>query len=256
VIPVYLVSFIWLIHLSGYNVCIFAYGQTGSGKSFTMEGGVSEQSQGMIPRAVEKVFRVADDLKSKGWEYSMEGQFLEIVRTPVLSLLCDSQIESQYNETINDLLGTAEFDKKKHEIRHDPKLGTRVTDINVMPLSSAAQVRSLLALAASRRSVASTLMNERSSRSHSVFTLRVIGENKLTGEKCAGALNLVDLAGSERLNASGAGKDKDRLRETQNINRSLSSLGDVVAALGEKGQKGDGHVPYRNSKVCFECPYA
>ena len=44
-----------------------------------MEGGVSESSKGMIPRAVEQVFRVAGVMKKKGWEYKMEGQFLEIV---------------------------------------------------------------------------------------------------------------------------------------------------------------------------------
>ena len=72
----------------------------------------------------------------------------------------------KYNETINDLLGKGEFDKKKHEIKHDGKTcRTSVTDINVVPLTSASQVRSLLALAASRRTVAATLMNERSSRS-------------------------------------------------------------------------------------------
>ncbi|KZP14532.1 kinesin-domain-containing protein [Athelia psychrophila] len=219
----------------GYNVCIFAYGQTGSGKSFTMEGGNTESSMGMIPRAVEQVFRVAEELKSKGWEYTMEGQFLEI-----------------YNETINDLLGKHEFDKKKHEIKHDPKtLRTSVTDATVLPLSSPAHVRALLALAQGRRSVAATLMNERSSRSHSVFTLRITGANCATGERCAGSLNLVDLAGSERLEKSGAGSDKDRLRETQNINKSLSALGDVIAALGEKGEKGDKHIPYRNSKLTY-----
>lgn len=157
-------------------------------------------------------------------------------------------IPEQYNETVNDLLGHGELDKKKHEIKHD-KGATRVTDVNVIPLASPAQVRTLLALAQSRRTVAATLMNERSSRSHSVFTLRVTGANARTGESCDGCLNLVDLAGSERLNASGAGSDKDRLRETQNINRSLSALGDVIAALGEKGEKGDKHIPYRNSKV-------
>ena len=163
----------------------------------------------------------------------------------------------QYNETINDLLGKGEFDKKKHEIKHDSKTGTtRVTDIEVVPLSSPSQVRSLLAIAQSRRSVAATLMNERSSRSHSVFTLRISGVNvgiegcAGTGERCEGSLNLVDLAGSERLNVSFAnGADKERVRETQNINKSLSALGDVIAALGEKGEKGDKHIPYRNSKV-------
>jgi kinesin family protein C1 len=124
----------------------------------------------------------------------------------------------------------------------------------VVPLHSPTQVRSLLALAQSRRTVAATLMNERSSRSHSVFTLRISGVNQSTGEQCEGSLNLVDLAGSERLNASGAGSDRDRLKETQNINRSLSALGDVIAALGEKGEKGEKHIPYRNSKVSVYGP--
>ncbi|KAL0953348.1 hypothetical protein HGRIS_004588 [Hohenbuehelia grisea] len=219
----------------GYNVCVFAYGQTGSGKSFTMEGGATEQTAGMIPRAVAQVFRVAEELRSKGWEYKMEGQFLEI-----------------YNETINDLLGKGDFDKKKHEIKHDAKSNTtRVTDVNVVPLHSPTQVQSLLSLAASRRTVAATLMNERSSRSHSVFTLRISGANASSGERCEGSLNLVDLAGSERLNASGTGNDKERLKETQSINRSLSALGDVIAALGEKGEKSEKHIPYRNSKLTY-----
>ena len=130
---------------------------------------------------------------------------------------------------------------------------TRVTDINVVPLESALQVRELLTVAQKRRTVAATMVNERSSRSHSVFTLRIRGTN-VTGEKCEGCLNLVDLAGSERLNVSFAnGADKERLKETQSINKSLSALGDVIAALGEKGAGGTGaetkHIPYRNSKV-------
>ena len=123
--------------------------------------------------------------------------------------------------------------------------------LSVVPLESPAQVRTLLITAQARRTVAATLMNERSSRSHSVFTLRIFGQNTSSGETCEGSLNLVDLAGSERLNSSGAANDKDRLKETQSINKSLSALGDVIAALGEKGDgKSDKHIPYRNSKVC------
>jgi kinesin family protein C1 len=90
-------------------------------------------------------------------------------------------------------------------------------------------------------------MNERSSRSHSVFTLKVRGVNPLTDEKCEAMLNLVDLAGSERLASSGAGDNKDRLKETININKSLSALADVIGALG--GAQVGGHVPYRNSTL-------
>ncbi|KAF7296405.1 Kinesin-like protein [Mycena chlorophos] len=238
----------------GYNVCIFAYGQTGSGKSWTMEGGSTEATQGMIPRAVAQVFRVAEDLKDKGWSYTMEGQFLEI-----------------YNETITDLLAPTPAPgdpPRKHEIHHHPTTHlTTVSDTLTPVVNSPAEVQNLLAQAQKRRRVAATIMNERSSRSHSVFTLRIRGVQNPSqpgGEvvERIGTLNLVDLAGSERLAAlnhhqgaaAGLGQStngaavQERLKETQNINRSLSALGDVIAALGN----GPGsHVPYRNSKLTY-----
>lgn len=61
----------------------------------------------------------------------------------------------------------------------------------------------------------------------------------------AGKLNLVDLAGSERVGKSGA--EGSRLREAQHINKSLSALGDVIAALRSR----QGHVPFRNSKLTY-----
>ena len=216
--------------LDGYNVCIFCYGQTGSGKTYTMSA-----EDGMIPRAVHQIYDTTLSLEEKGWKYSMEGSFVEV-----------------YNENLNDLLGKPEeFDKKKHEIRHDmQKCKTTITDITTVDLDSPSKVESILRRATANRSVAATKANERSSRSHSVFLLKLIGENSVTGEKSEGTLNLVDLAGSERLSQSGS--TGDRLKETQNINKSLSCLGDVIGALGQ-GKEG-GHVPYRNSKVSPE-PY-
>ena len=212
--------------LDGYNVCIFCYGQTGSGKTHTMSS-----LDGMIPRAVHQIYETAQGLEDKGWRYTMEGNFVEV-----------------YNENLNDLLGNSdELDKKKHEIRHDMQRGkTVITDINTIRLESPEMVESILKRAAANRSVAATKANERSSRSHSVFILKLLGQNHITGERSEGTLNLVDLAGSERLGHSGA--TGERLKETQNINRSLSCLGDVIAALGQ-GKEG-GHIPYRNSKVC------
>jgi kinesin family protein C1 len=93
--------------------------------------------------------------------------------------------------------------------------------------------------------VASTNCNERSSRSHSVFTLRISGKNSVTEEILEGTLNLIDLAGSERLSSSGS--TGDRLKETQAINKSLSSLADVITALSNK----ESHIPYRNSKLTY-----
>ena len=87
-------------------------------------------------------------------------------------------------------------------------------------------------------------MNDHSSRSHMVFTLNLTGVDA-SGAPRRGVLNLVDLAGSERLSRTGA--TGDRLKEAQSINKSLSALGDVIAARAEKAA----HVPYRNSKLTY-----
>lgn len=107
------------------------------------------------------------------------------------------------------------------------------------------QVHELLRRASHNRAVASTNCNERSSRSHSVFQLKIDGKNTITGAVASGLLNLIDLAGSERL--ANSGSTGDRLKETMAINKSLSSLGDVICALANKDQ----HVPYRNSKLTY-----
>eukprot|EP01137_Pigoraptor_chileana_P025670 Opistho-2@7375 len=216
--------------LDGYNVCIFAYGQTGSGKTFTMEGPpanqINDATIGMIPRAVAQIFESARALSSKGWTYEMEASFLEI-----------------YNETIRDLLGDGD-PNKKHDIRLTPDgTGIYVTDATLCQVASEGAVFGLLKQANRNRAVAETQCNERSSRSHSVFRLRLVGRNSLTGDSSEGTLNLIDLAGSERLSSSGS--KGDRLKETQCINKSLSNLGNVIMALANK----DNHIPYRNSKL-------
>lgn len=71
--------------LDGYNVCCFAYGQTGSGKTYTMEGDEFDESRGVIPRAVQQIFKAAEKLASQGWEVS--GCFLSSGQT------CQSQVE-------------------------------------------------------------------------------------------------------------------------------------------------------------------
>ncbi|KAF9760775.1 hypothetical protein IL306_004119 [Fusarium sp. DS 682] len=215
--------------LDGYNVCIFCYGQTGSGKTHTMSS-----SDGMIPRATHMIYDTITKLKEKSWEYTMEGSFVEV-----------------YNEELNDLLTPSERSAKKLEIRHDEaRKQTTITNCKSVRLDSPSSVETMLEEAQNNRSVAATKANERSSRSHSIFILKLIGENLATGERCEGTLNLVDLAGSERLKHSQA--EGDRMKETQNINKSLSCLGDVIEALG----RGSGHIPYRNSKLTHLLQYS
>ncbi|KAF2732101.1 kinesin-domain-containing protein [Polyplosphaeria fusca] len=218
--------------LDGYNVCIFCYGQTGSGKTFTMSS-----ADGMIPRATAQIYAEATRLEEKGWRYKMEGSFVEV-----------------YNETYNDLLGRSEdLDKKKVEVRHDAAKKTTTLENTVsVALDSPSRVEEILKTADKNRSVAATKANSRSSRSHSVFILKLVGENSDTGERSEGTLNLVDLAGSERLEHSKA--EGARLKETQNINKSLSCLGDVINALGNA--KEGAHIPYRNSKLTYLLQYS
>lgn len=112
-----------------------------------------------------------------------------------------------------------------------------------LPLAiSHSQVETLLHLARQNRAVARTAQNERSSRSHSVFQLQISGEHAARGLQCIAPLNLVDLAGSERLDPGlGLGPgERDRLRETQAINSSLSTLGLVIMALSNKVGMGTG----------------
>ncbi|GFS07164.1 kinesin-like protein, partial [Elysia marginata] len=96
-----------------------------------------------------------------------------------------------------------------------------------------------------KRATHSTAMNSRSSRSHCLLCISVLGRNLITDTKTNGCLNLVDLAGSERVSKTNA--DGERLREARNINRSLACLGDVMHALRTRQQ----HVPYRNSKLTY-----
>ncbi|KAG8066364.1 hypothetical protein GUJ93_ZPchr0004g40372 [Zizania palustris] len=220
--------------LDGYKVCIFAYGQTGSGKTYTMMGQPGIDQKGIIPRSLEQIFKTSQSLESQGWKYCMQASMLEI-----------------YNETIRDLLApgrSSNFEMtagKQYTIKHDPHGNTTVSDLIVADVFSSADVTSLLAKASQSRSVGRTHMNEQSSRSHFVFTLKISGSNENTGQQVQGILNLIDLAGSERLAKSGS--TGDRLKETQAINKSLSALSDVIFAIA----KGDDHVPFRNSKLTY-----
>ncbi|EFC46509.1 kinesin-14 [Naegleria gruberi] len=226
--------------LDGFKVCIFAYGQTGSGKTFTMEGpprdvisklDIESQKEvvGMIPRSVDQIFESAERLKERGWTFSIVASFVEI-----------------YNETIRDLLDSTTKDNVKHEIKHTKDGSTSVTGIKYVNVSGPQHVQDLLKIASKNRAVAATQSNDRSSRSHSVFTLQITGRNDITDQTTQGALNLVDLAGSERIGTSQPANG-ERVKETQNINLSLTCLSNVVNALLNKSS----HVPYRDSKLTY-----
>ncbi|MED6169497.1 Kinesin-like protein KIN-14C [Stylosanthes scabra] len=226
--------------LDGYKVCIFAYGQTGSGKTYTMMGRPDAPDlKGLIPRSLEQIFQISQTLKDQGWKYKMQASILEIYNETIRDLLSNRSSAIDQTRSENGVPG------KQYTIKHDANGNTHVSDLTIVDVCSVNEISSLLKQAAQCRSVGRTQMNEQSSRSHFVFTLRICGINENTEQQVQGVLNLIDLAGSERLSRSGA--TGDRLKETQAINKSLSSLSDVIFALAKKEE----HVPFRNSKLTY-----
>ncbi|KAG6672854.1 hypothetical protein I3842_16G080100 [Carya illinoinensis] len=213
--------------LDGYNVCIFAYGQTGSGKTYTMTGpnSATKENWGVNYRALNDLFDISQRRRSS-IIYEMGVQMVEI-----------------YNEQVRDLLSNDGSQKKLGILSHSQPNGLAVPDASMQPVKSTSDVMDLMDMGLRNRAVGATALNERSSRSHSVLTIHVVGRDVKTGAPLLGNLHLVDLAGSERVDRSEV--IGDRLREAQHINKSLSALGDVIFALAQKNL----HVPYRNSKL-------
>lgn len=132
------------------------------------------------------------------------------------------------------------------EIREHPDKGFYVEDLKEFVVKSPHEMEELQDRGKVLRVVAGHDMNDRSSRSHSIFTIVV--DNSYTDETgkehiTTGKLNLVDLAGSERQKKTGA--KGEVLDQAIHINQSLSTLGNVVSAL----VTGKGHIPYRDSKL-------
>ncbi|KAL5322137.1 hypothetical protein ACEPPN_010107 [Leptodophora sp. 'Broadleaf-Isolate-01'] len=225
----------------GYNNCIFAYGQTGSGKSYSMMGYGTEA--GVVPKICQDMFeRISQmQLKDKNVKFTVEVSYLEI-----------------YNERVRDLLNPST--KGNLKVREHPSTGPYVEDLAKLVASSFNEIEHLMDEGNKARTVAATNMNETSSRSHAVFTLtltqkRYDTDTKMSLEKVA-KISLVDLAGSERAQSTGA--TGARLKEGAEINRSLSTLGRVIAALADlsegkkkKGGKAIGQVPYRDSVLTW-----
>ncbi|KAF7708451.1 kinesin-like protein KIFC3 [Silurus meridionalis] len=210
--------------IDGYHVCIFAYGQTGSGKTYTMEGPV--ENPGINQRALKHLFNEIEERKDM-WTYTITVSSVEI-----------------YNEVLRDLLSK---DGEKLDIKINPD-GTgqlHVPGLRIKEVKNFQHIKKILATARRNRITFGTQMNQHSSRSHALLTITVQGTDLATGTKTTGKLNLVDLAGSERVSKSGA--EGERLKEAQNINRSLLALGDVIQAL--RGRQT--HIPFRNSRLTY-----
>ncbi|XP_039076754.1 centromere-associated protein E [Hyaena hyaena] len=214
--------------IQGYNGTIFAYGQTASGKTYTMMG--SEDYLGVIPRAIHDIFQKIKKLPDR--EFLLRVSYMEIYNETITDLLCDTQ------------------KMKPLIIREDFNRNVYVADLTEEVVYTSEMALKWITKGEKNRHYGITKMNQRSSRSHTIF--RMILESREKGEpsNCEGSvkvshLNLVDLAGSER--AAQTGAEGVRLKEGCNINRSLFILGQVIKKLSD-GQVG-GFINYRDSKL-------
>lgn len=224
-------------NFEGYHTCIFAYGQTGSGKSYTMMG--NEEKPGIIPRTCEDLFQRIESNTSTHVSYTVRVSYFEV-----------------YNEHVRDLLASsrqASTHPNYLKIREHPIDGPYVKDLTELAVKNYQELLRCMRIGDSSRTTASTKMNDTSSRSHAVFTIMLKQihhdmQTDSTTERMA-RIRLVDLAGSERAKATEA--TGQRLREGSNINKSLTTLGRVIAALatqpGTRPKSRKEVVPYRDS---------
>ncbi|KAK3135375.1 hypothetical protein QOZ80_5BG0418170 [Eleusine coracana subsp. coracana] len=194
----------------GTNATVFAYGATGSGKTFTMQG--TEDCPGLIPLAVSAILA-----RCTGTWCSMDISYYEV-----------------YMERCYDLLEP----KAKEIMALEDKDGNlQLKGLCWTPVRSMEEFEELYSIGVQRRKVAHTGLNDVSSRSHAVFSVRV------STSVVKGKLNLIDLAGSEdnrRTMNQGI-----RLQESSKINQSLLALSNVISALNKNERK----IPYRGSKL-------
>ncbi|XP_071538480.1 LOW QUALITY PROTEIN: uncharacterized protein [Panulirus ornatus] len=213
--------------LHGFNGTIFAYGQTSSGKTFTMIG--DKTKPGIIPLAIQNIFGSIENTPDR--EYLIRASYMEI-----------------YNENITDLLADRDSRGKSLNVREDTSGAVYVADLKEECINCEEGLLALMRKGNKNRHVGVTNMNERSSRSHTIF--RLILESRERSEEDGGEgavtvshLNLVDLAGSE--NASQSGATGERLKEGGYINRSLFMLGRVISQLSD----GEQFINFRDSKL-------
>ncbi|CAF9938012.1 hypothetical protein IMSHALPRED_000625 [Imshaugia aleurites] len=239
--------------MEGYHGTVFAYGMTGTGKTFSMQG--TATSPGVIPLAITDIFSFIRETPHR--EFLLRVSYLEI-----------------YNERIHDLLkpmmevgiGPGSPQPEEIKLREDPKRGVFASPLKEEIVQSPTQLLRVIARGDQSRRTRSTQYNAQSSRSHAVVQIVVesrerapYGEKELNDKRAplmpggvrVSTLSMIDLAGSER-----AAENKERRTEGAHINKSLLTLGTVIARLsGDKDSGGNPtdkegkHLPYRDSKL-------
>jgi centromeric protein E len=200
--------------VDGLNGTIFAYGQTSSGKTYTMQGSGSIQD-GSATGHGGIVHMAAQDI------------FSHIARTRDRVFLVRASFVEIYNEEVRDLLDSNNI----LQVREDPRRGVFVDSVEEIATDFSGLLQILFS-GEKNRAFAATGMNERSSRSHTIFRVTIESRKKTQeienspeaangvenddGAVLISTLNLVDLAGSESVRHTG--NTGDRLKEGAKIN--------------------------------------
>lgn len=246
--------------LQGFNCTIFAYGQTGAGKTHTMMGPLdaifdqTSSKHGIIPRILQYIFNENSlEIKTVLKETS-KGEIKDLNDIVNLKIDIKCSCLEIYQEQIIDLLNsssaTAE-EASKLKIMEDSKRGMFIDGLTEMPVKSDRAAKEIIMLGLKNRHVAATNMNAESSRSHLIFTifmnLSYTQDDSIITR--SSRLHLIDLAGSERQKATKA--VGERIKEAGMINKSLSTLGNVINALCEMSEGKTKYVPFRDSKLTY-----
>lgn len=190
--------------LEGYNGTIFAYGQTSSGKTFSMIG--DEEMPGIIPLAIKDIFKQIN--VDEGRKYRLKIGYIEI-----------------YNDKIYDL-----FDGHRTSLNMYEAKGNVFVAQKEFAVETEEEVLKHFEKGNKLKKIVETSTNERSSRSHSIFRIKV-ESHTVDGqdEMKVASLFLVDLAGSEKPDLN-----KSTFSEGLHINKSLLVLGKIIRELAKK----------------------
>lgn len=187
--------------------------------------GALDRNAGIAPRVITRLFQ---RLERDYTDFTVSISYLEL-----------------YNEELRDLLAPLDGGVPLKVFDEPSKRGTVVQGLLELYVKDVQSAIDILRMGNERRQVAATKLNDRSSRSHAIFTVSVTSVKGSKDMFQIGKLNLVDLAGSEDIGRSGA--ENGRAKEAGLINRSLLAFGRVINALVDRvdGKTPSSHIPYR-----------
>ncbi|XP_039992224.1 kinesin-like protein KIF20A [Xiphias gladius] len=158
-----------------------------------------------------------------------------------------------YNDNIHDLLEQVSSGHHKRTVlrlSQDVKGNSFIKDLRWVQVNSSEEAYRVMKIGRKNQSFSSTRLNQLSSRSHSIFSIRILRVDDVGVPRVLGIseLALCDLAGSER--CSRTHNTGERLKEAGNINSSLLTLGKCISAMRlNQHAKFQHHIPFRESKL-------